>query len=153
MAAPVPAEDDPILRALEVLSSRSGFLVMREAFYGTRRFDDFARRLAMSPSSLAARLRTLVDAGLLDRAAYREAGTRTRHEYVLTAKGEALLPALVALLQWGNEHLPARPSTVELVHRTGGAPVRAEVRCARGHDVPLRELRPVVRGPAAPDAP
>lgn len=151
MGAPVPAEDDPILRALEVLSSRSGFLVMREAFYGTRRFDDFARRLAMSPSALAVRLRGLVEAGLLSRAAYREAGTRTRHEYVLTGKGEALLPALTALLQWGNDHLPPRPSTVELVHRTCGASVRAEVRCAHGHDVPLGELRPVV--PTAPDEP
>ncbi len=143
MVTPVPAEDDPILRALEVLSSRSGFLVMREAFYGTRRFDDFERRLAMSPSSLAARLRTLVEAGLLSRVPYQEAGTRTRHEYAPTAKGEELLPALVALLRWGNDHLSPRERGVELVHATCTSPVRAEIRCAHGHEVPLRELRAV----------
>ncbi len=146
----MPAEDDPIVRALDVLSSRSGFLVMREAFYGTRRFDDFARRLGMSPSGLAARLRALVDAGLLARVAYQETGARTRLEYTLTEKGEALLPALVALLRWGNDYLPARPSGVEFVHTACGTPVATEVRCACGHDVGLRELRavPPVPSPA-----
>jgi DNA-binding HxlR family transcriptional regulator len=147
MTAPVPVDDDPIVRALGVLNSRGAFLVMREAFYGTRRFDDFARRLSMSPSSLAARLRTLVDAGLLSRVPYQEAGTRTRQEYAVTAKGEALLPALVALLRWGNDHLPPRGAGVELVHAACTTPVHAELRCARGDEVPLRELRAVPTSP------
>ncbi len=143
MTAPVPAQEDPILRALDVLRSRSGFLVMREVFYGRRRFDDLARRLAMSPSSLAARLRTLVSDGLLTRVSYQEAGARTRHEYTLTERGAALLPALVGLLRWANDHLPATGPGLELVHSTCGSPVRAEVRCGRGHEVARGDLRAV----------
>ncbi len=113
---------------------------MREAFYGTRRFDDFARRLGMSPSSLATRLCALVDDGLLTRVAYREAGARTRYEYVLTAKGEALLPALVALLRWANDYLPRGEHHLDLVHVGCNAPVQTQIRCRLGHDVTLREL-------------
>jgi len=140
---PVPEGDDPIVRALDVLRSRSGFLVMREAFYGTRRFDDFARRLVMSPSSLATRLRALVDDGLLSRVAYQESGSRTRQEYALTDKGRALLPVLVALLRWGNDYLPAASTGLELVHATCGTAVRAEVLCGCAHGVQLEELRAV----------
>ena len=140
MAAPVPVDDDPIVRALAVLGSRGAFLVMREAFYGTRRFDDFTRRLGMSPSALSARLRELVDDGLLARAPYREAGTRTRSEYVLTPAGEALLPALVGLQRWANDHLPPQGRRVDLVHRGCGAPVGATVTCDRGHQLSLADL-------------
>lgn len=140
MAVPVPPPDDPILRALEVLRSRSGFLVMREAFYGTRRFDDFVRRLELSPSSLAARLRSLVADGLLERVPYQEAGARARHEYALTPKGEALLPALVALLRWANDHLPPTDNGVEFVHARCGSLVQSDIRCRSGHSVSLQEL-------------
>jgi DNA-binding HxlR family transcriptional regulator len=140
MPAPVPADDDPIVRALGVLGSRGAFLVMREAFYGTRRFDDFTRRLGMSPSALSARLRELVADGMLDRRAYREAGARTRNEYVLTAKGEALLPALVALQRWANDHLPPRGPRVDLVHQGCEAAVGARITCDLGHDLALRDL-------------
>jgi DNA-binding HxlR family transcriptional regulator len=140
MPAPLPADDDPIVRALDVLGSRGAFLVMREAYYGTRRFDDFARRLAMSPSALSSRLRELVADGMLARAPYREAGTRTRSEYVLTPKGEALLPALVALQRWANDHLPPVGPRVDLVHAACGAPVGAQVVCDDGHRTSLADL-------------
>lgn len=140
MPAPVPVDDDPIVRALGVLSSRSAFLVMREAFHGTRRFDDFTRRLGMSPSALSARLRELVADGMLARTAYRDAGARTRNEYVLTAKGEALLPALVALQRWANDHLPPRGPRVDLVHAGCGAAVGTHVTCDGGHELALRDL-------------
>jgi DNA-binding HxlR family transcriptional regulator len=140
MPAPLPVDDDPIVRALGVLGSRGAFLVMREAFYGTRRFDDFTRRLGMSPSALSARLRDLVSDGMLARTAYQEAGARTRSEYVLTAKGEALLPALVALQRWANDHLPPRGPRVDLVHDGCGARVGAQVRCDEGHPAGRRDL-------------
>jgi DNA-binding HxlR family transcriptional regulator len=132
---------DPIVRALAVLSARASFLVMREAYYGTRRFDDFQRRLGISPSSLATRLRALVDDGLLAKVTYQEPGKRSRYEYALTEKGHALLPALIGLLQWGNEYLTPEHERVHVEHSTCGAPARAEVRCQRGHHVPLDELR------------
>jgi len=145
MPAPLRVDDDPIVRALGVLGSRGAFLVMREAFYGTRRFDDFTRRLGMSPSALSARLRDLVADGMLARTAYREAGARTRSEYVLTAKGEALLPALVALQRWANDHLPPRGPRVDLIHDGCDAAVGARLTCDDGHELALRDLAVATR--------
>lgn len=128
-------------RALGVVGTRSALLLMREAFYGTRRFDDFARRVGITEAVAAARLHELVDAGLLERQPYREPGQRTRHEYVLTDMGRDLLPVALALMQWGDRYLsgPDGPP-LTLAHTTCGAEVRVETRCAQGHAVPLREL-------------
>src|SRR5437588_8579162 len=89
-----------IAKALEVMPTRSAFLILREAFYGTTRFDDFAERVGISEPATAARLKELVDQGLLEREDYREPGQRTRQRYRLTDKGADLLPALVALMKW-----------------------------------------------------
>src|SRR2546430_2284069 len=94
-----------IAKALDVVSTRSAFLILREAFYGTTRFDDFAERVGISEPVTATRLRELVDEGLLEREDYREPGQRTRQRYRLTEKGADLLPALAALMQWGNRWL------------------------------------------------
>ena len=67
-----------IARALDVVSTRSAFLILREAFYGTTRFDDFAERAQISEPVAAVRLRELVEQGLLAREDYREPGQRTR---------------------------------------------------------------------------
>ena len=64
-----------------MVSTRSAFLILREAFYGTTRFDDFAERVGISEPVAAARLRELVDEGLLEREDYREPGQRTRQRY------------------------------------------------------------------------
>src|ERR1700741_2966899 len=91
-----------VARKLEVIGARSAFLILREAFYGTTRFDDFATRVGISEPVTAARLRELVAEGLLERESYREPGQRTRQHYKLTDKGADLLPVLVALMQWGD---------------------------------------------------
>src|SRR5947209_8509325 len=94
-----------VAKALDVVGTRSTFLLLREAFYGTTRFDDFVERVGISESVAAERLRELVAEGLLEREAYREPGQRTRHRYLLTEKGADLLPALVGLMQWGDRWL------------------------------------------------
>jgi DNA-binding HxlR family transcriptional regulator len=129
-----------VARALDVLSTRSAFLVLREAFYGTTRFDDFARGARISEPVAAARLRELVAEGLLRQEAYREPGQRTRHEYRLTEKGADLLPALVALMQWGDRWLDEDGGPVHLRHRGCGERAGAELRCAAGHEVSASEL-------------
>src|SRR5256885_7840978 len=91
-----------IAKALDVVSTRSAFLILREAFYGTTRFDDFAQRVGISEPVTATRLRELVDHGLLEREDYREPGQRTRRRYRLTDKGADLFPVLAALMQWGD---------------------------------------------------
>jgi DNA-binding HxlR family transcriptional regulator len=129
-----------IAKALETVSTRSAFLILREAFYGTTRFDDFAQRVGISEPVAAARLRELVDHGLLEREDYREAGQRTRQRYRLTAKGADLFPALAALMQWGDRWLDERGGPVELRHRNCGEPVTVQLRCAAGHRVSPDDL-------------
>lgn len=134
------ADRCPIAKSLAVVSTRSAFLILREAFYGTTRFDDFAERVGISEPVTAARLRELVEQGLLEREDYRDPGQRTRQRYRLTPKGADLFPALVALMEWGNRWLDDRGGPVELRHRDCGEPVGLELRCAAGHPVATDEL-------------
>jgi DNA-binding HxlR family transcriptional regulator len=138
-----------IAKALDVVSTRSAFLILREAFYGTTRFDDFARRAQISEPVAAARLRELVEDGLLERENYREPGQRTRQRYRLTEKGADLFPALVALMQWGDRWLDDRGGPVELRHRDCGESVSLELRCAAGHTVSSGDLELGRRRPAS----
>lgn len=143
-----------IAKALAVIPTRTAFLLLREAFYGTTRFDDFARRAGISEPVTAARLRELVDNGLLEREDYREPGQRTRQRYRLTEKGADLFPTLVALMQWGNRWLDDRGGPVELRHQHCGQTVAVELRCAAGHPVTpdvldLEPHTPTARRPAA----
>jgi DNA-binding HxlR family transcriptional regulator len=135
-----------IAKTLEVLSTRSALLIMREAFYGTTRFDDFAERVGISQPVAAARLRELVDEGLLEREDYREPGQRTRQQYLLTAKGADLFPVLVALMQWGDRWLDDRGGPIELLHRGCDEPVALSLHCAAGHEVATDEIDVRARG-------
>lgn len=136
-----------LARSLEVISTRSAFLILREAFYGTTRFDDFARRVGISEPVAANRLRELVDDGLLTREDYREPGQRTRRQYRITEKGADLFPALAALMQWGDRWLDERGGPIELRHRGCGETVRVEVRCASGHQVVTEDVDVARRKP------
>jgi DNA-binding HxlR family transcriptional regulator len=129
-----------LARALDVVSTRSAFLLLREAFYGTARFDDFAERAGVSEPVAAARLRELVGAGLLTREEYREPGQRARLAYRLTDKGADLFPALAALMQWGDRWLSSDGGPIGLRHRDCGEPVEVELRCAAGHRTGPAEL-------------
>jgi DNA-binding HxlR family transcriptional regulator len=135
----------PIAKSLDVMTTRSAFLILREAFYGTTRFDDFAQRVGISEPVTATRLRELVERGLLEREDYREPGQRTRQHYRLTEKGADLFPALVALMQWGNRWLDERGGPVELRHRGCGEPVELELHCEAGHGVGPEDLELVAR--------
>lgn len=119
---------------MQVVGTRSAMLLLREAWYGTTRFDDFATRAGLSDAITSARLRELVTAGLLERRPYREAGQRTRHEYVLTESGADLVPVLIGLAAWGSKHAPRGWSPVA-THAGCGAEIAVEVRCGAGHDV------------------
>lgn len=122
-------------------------LIMREALLGTRRFDDFVHRVGIGEPAMAARLKDMVAAGLLERIPYREPGQRTRHEYRLTQKGRELLPVITALRDWGDTWASddAGPPVLA-VHRDCGHPVRATLRCTEGHDVDAGDIG-IVAGP------
>lgn len=136
-----------IAQTLDVVGTRSAFLLLREAFYGTTRFDEFAQRAGVSEPVAAARLKELVEVGLIERRPYQEPGQRTRLEYRLTPKGVDFFPALVALNQWGERWL--EPAGVVMRHRACGGAVRAELRCEHGHDLTVGDIDLAVRPPAA----
>lgn len=137
-----------IAKALDVITTRSAFLILREAFYGTVRFDDFAQRVGISEPVAAARLKELVDDGLLEREDYQEPGQRTRQRYRLTEKGADLFPVLAALMQWGDRYLDVGGGPVELRHRECGEPVAVQLRCGAGHRVTANQLELAVRRPS-----
>ncbi|MEU2222550.1 helix-turn-helix domain-containing protein [Streptomyces sp. NPDC018347] len=92
-----------IARALEVVGERWTLLVVRDAIYGVRRYNDFLVHLGIPRAVLSARLRTLTEQGILEKRRYQEAPPR--EEYVVTGRGAALWPVLRALGQWGREHI------------------------------------------------
>lgn len=124
--------------ALALIGTRSAMVLLREAFWGGRRFDDLARRAGVTEQIAAKRLRQLVDAGLLEKKPYQEPGQRTRYEYVLTDRGRDLFPVLISLIEFGRL-LQGEPG-VELVHDGCGEPVVPQVRCAAGHDVSFPDV-------------
>ncbi|MFD9444698.1 winged helix-turn-helix transcriptional regulator [Streptomyces sp. NPDC060001] len=123
---------------------------MKEAFYGTRRFEDFQRRCELSRTVLSARLRDLVAVGVLEKRPYREPGARERDEYRLTDKGRSLAPALVALNAWAERWLVNEPGpTVTLIHRDCGASVHAVITCTSGHEIAAAREIVATPGPGA----
>lgn len=126
-----------IERSLEVIGTRSAMLVIRELFYGGTRFDELVRRTGLSEAVVAGRLKQLYADGIVDRRPYREAGKRTRDEYVLTERGRGIFPIIVAMVQWGEGLRDDHRTGVELVHRDCGAPLSVTVTCEKGHEVPV----------------
>ncbi|TWE11802.1 HxlR family transcriptional regulator [Rudaeicoccus suwonensis] len=134
-----PGDRCPIDRAMQAIGTRSAILLMREALYDTFRFDDFVVRTGLTEAVVASRLRHLVDAGLLERQSYRDPGQRTRHGYVLTESGRDLMPAVLALGQWGAKYADGtRARTFE--HAGCGGAVHVVVECAEHHQVGVDEV-------------
>ncbi|MFJ4517186.1 winged helix-turn-helix transcriptional regulator [Streptomyces sp. NPDC088816] len=96
------AQECSIARALEIIGERWTMLVIRDALYGVRRYNDFLVHLGIPRAVLAARLQTLTAEGILEKRRYQD--SPPRDEYVLTERGTALWPTLRALGLWGREH-------------------------------------------------
>jgi DNA-binding HxlR family transcriptional regulator len=96
---------------MDILGERWTFLILRESFYGVRRFSDMQRNLGIARNILSTRLQALVTAGVLERVPYR--AEPTRYEYRLTDSGKDLYPSIVTLMRWGDRHR----------HGEAGAPV------------------------------
>jgi DNA-binding HxlR family transcriptional regulator len=126
-----------IEQALELVGTRSAMILLREVYYGGRRFEELVRRTGLTEAVASQRLKRLLADGLLQRRPYREPRQRTRYEYVLTDLGRALFPVLVALMEWG-ERL-GKEGGVELVHAECGGRLGVVVRCAEGHEVGLSD--------------
>jgi DNA-binding HxlR family transcriptional regulator len=112
------SEVSTIERTLALVGDRWTILVLRAAFRGIRRFDDFCADLGVARPILTARLRKLVAGGLMTRELYQD--RPPRYEYKLTPAGVALSPAIVALVRWGEQHVSDGTATTTLVHAPCG---------------------------------
>ena len=137
----VTGRDCSVANALAIIGERWSLLVLREALLGFRRFDQFAHNTGASRDILAARLKTLVAAGVLRREQYSD--RPPRHEYVLTESGRALRPVLMALMEWGNNYAtPGAPPTVW--EHDCGAEFQPTMVCATcGDSADETNLRPI----------
>jgi DNA-binding HxlR family transcriptional regulator len=135
-----------IARALSVVGDRWTLVLLREAFLGARRFEEFHDNTGAARHLVAARLNHLVDHGLLERVQYHD--RPARFEYTLTAKGRALYPVIVSLLAWGDEWMADdRGPSLTVVHESCGATVTPELRCGNcGEPVRAGDTRHVVAG-------
>jgi DNA-binding HxlR family transcriptional regulator len=140
------ADDCSMAAALDIVGRRASLLLLREAFYGVHRFDEFSRRAQLSEKITATRLRELVDEGILEKRPYHEPGQRGREEYHLTDKGEELLPILLALMRWGGRWARSDGGRVAMSHVDCGAPIEVEVRCTKGHPVKAGHIEVALRG-------
>src|SRR3954466_470723 len=137
----------PIARSLERVGEWWSILILRDAFAGLTRFEEFQDSLGIAPNMLTRRLTALVEDGLLERRRYSE--RPPRHEYLLTERGRDFRPVLLAMLAWGNRHFAPEGASVMLVNRKTGAsvaPVLADPATGRPVDEPDYGL---VAGPAA----
>ena len=119
--------DCSVARTLEHIGERWTFMVLRDAFYGVRRFDDFQTSLGVARNILTKRLTKLVDAGIMCREPYQE--HPLRYEYRLTEKGRDLVPILTSLLAWGDKWEADEPP-VRLIHTTCGKVMHSQSVCS-----------------------
>jgi DNA-binding HxlR family transcriptional regulator len=131
----------PMARSVDVIGDWGSLMILREAFGGTTRFDDFQKQLSMSRNLLTARLKKLVSCGILQRKPIAEEARR--HEYVLTEMGEDLLTTIIALRQWGDRWLfRPSPPPIEMFDAVDGSELeQLIVHSSRGREVLRADVR------------
>jgi DNA-binding HxlR family transcriptional regulator len=111
----------PAAQALECVGEWWSILILRDAFQGFTRFDEFRNSLGIAPNILSRRLAHLTESGLFERRLYSE--KPPRHEYALTAKGRDFFPVVVAMFAWGNKHLAPQSKALVLAERETARPL------------------------------
>ncbi|MDX8346964.1 helix-turn-helix domain-containing protein [Cognatiyoonia sp. IB215446] len=125
--SPVPLDKCGAALATDIISDRWTILIMREAFYGVMRYDDFRADIGIPRSVLTDRLKRLVDAEMLKRIPYREGNSRTRYGYAPTETGLTFGLPLLALMAWGDTHLAEHGSAIKIVDRSTGTKLKVAI--------------------------
>jgi len=142
-AAELAEERCSIARPAALLGDRWTLVILRQAFNGIKRFEDFQSTLGISRSLLSERLGRLVEAGVLRREPYKDS-VRTRDRYRLTEMGLDLYPVLMALREWGDRYLAEDGPPIEIRHRGCGGEPTLELRCSKcGEAVGARDAEAV----------
>lgn len=140
----------PIARSLGRVGEWWSILILRDAFHGLSKFDEFQQSLGLSPTLLTRRLKFLVESGILYKQRYQ---TRpVRYQYLLTERGKDFFPVLVTLFQWGNTHLSEGPHSAELVDRRSGHPIQPQLIDALTQQPIALQHITLAAGPAAGEA-
>ena len=134
-----------IARALEIVGERWTLLIIRDAFLGVTRFEDFHERLGISRNVLNQRVGSLVDAGVLERVASCE--HPPRYDYRLTDKGRDLWPVVTAMRQWGDRWAAPDGPPILYEHAGCGGGMHTQLRCTTCGDVPASADVTVRPGP------
>ncbi|MGI0115692.1 winged helix-turn-helix transcriptional regulator [Zooshikella sp. RANM57] len=137
----------PAARALESVGDWWSILILRDAFQGLKRFDEFQQSLGVSTNILSRRLKHLTSEGLFERHQYME--RPPRYEYILTPKGRDFYPVAIALFAWGNRHLPSDQIAMHLGNRATGEVRQAIVVDADTGERITPENTVLLPGPAA----
>lgn len=135
---------------MDAVGDRWSLLLLREAYYGTRRFDDFQHYMGVAPNILSTRLKKLVKAGILRRVPLKE--HRGRFEYLLTDKGRDFFPAYLALKRWGDAWLagPAGPQVVFRDRATGQPVQLPQLKTPQGTPLQLEHVEVIAGSGAVP---
>ena len=147
-----PEKQDPFKKSishiLDIIGEGWSLLIIREAFFGVRRFEEFQSQLGIARNILTARLKKLCQNEILERVPIKEGAKR--HEYMLTTKGKELMPVLIALTQWGDNWIFGENSEpVIFLDRENREPIsKIEVLSARGRQLRPREIM-VMPGPGS----
>jgi DNA-binding HxlR family transcriptional regulator len=134
---------------MDVLSDRWTFLILREAFFGVRRYGQLQRNLGIARNVLAERLRKLVADGMFERVRYRT--DPDWYEYRLTGRALDLYPVIIGLMSWADKHLVGEGDVidVELTHRACGARTEPYLACSHCHEpVSGRDIEATVGRPS-----
>lgn len=132
--------DCSVAQCLEVIGEWWSMLIVRDAFLGVTRFEEFQRRLGISRNILQQRLSTLVEAGVLVRVPYSE--HPVRHDYRLTDKGRDLWPVLTAMRQWGDDYAAPSGPPIQVAHKGCGSTAAAVLVCGScGEPIGPRDMR------------
>jgi DNA-binding HxlR family transcriptional regulator len=118
--SPVSLRDCNLSKSFELIGDRWTLLILRSAFWGLRRFDDFQADIDVPRSVLSNRLAGLIESGIMERREYREAGQRARIEYPLTRMGQALVLPFLAMTAWGDKWLGGGISPLTLRSKSTG---------------------------------
>ncbi len=128
-----------IANALDLIGEWWTILILREAFFGTHRFEDFQQHLGIARNILSTRLRKLCDGGLLQRVPIKEGAKR--HEYKLTAMGRDLYPTLIALTQWGDRWLHQDGAPIKFIEHASGEEIAdVAILSKQGRELDARDL-------------
>jgi DNA-binding HxlR family transcriptional regulator len=129
------AESCPIARSLEIVGERWTLLIIRDAFYGVRRFSDFRTHLGIPKAVLSDRLALLVSEDVLTKTS----GPHGHDEYLLAEKGLRLWPTIWSLITWGNENYLETPNRRSYRHVDCGGTIRPDRACSDCHCTPEPE--------------